>query len=207
MTGYYDLNLMPHVVTVRCPNCARAARFEFAEIVKIERKQDIAFFRHSDQFDYRVFNGSQGQNWHAAIYYPGLNGITLGAIEGLPKGYAPEDWAHDSVWSPSMVGQDIGSIVCHHCDLRKKTELSWPEDAYFQIAYKGKVLWAFNEDSAISLLDFIESEDRQRNKHKYQLFLRHIPSHFLHKHARGPVVKKLAKALENCGAGLPVENA
>ena len=187
---------MPHIVMVRCSECTSAADFEFAEIVKIKRKQDIAYFKKNEQFDYCKFEDRFGQYWHGAIYYPGFSGRTFGAVKDLPVGYQPEDWTHSRYWKPLKFRYELGTLVCKSCGYREKKKLVWPNDAFFQIAYKSQVLWAFDRDSTMSLRDFIASTHRDRRNHRYQLFLRHIPSHFLAKHAREPVVKKLASLIE-----------
>jgi len=88
----------------------------------------------------------------------------------------------------------------------KKHNLKWPEEAYFQINYKGQVLWAFDRKYALKLLSYIESKERKKRIVGYSgkpwntiisqdWFLRHIPEHFQTAKARPEIVKKLKSIL------------
>ncbi len=79
----------------------------------------------------------------------------------------------------------------HNCHFRGKHVLNWPSDAYFSIAYKSDVLWAFNRESALELKKYIQSNDRDTSKYKWSNFLLHIPSLFKQSGARDEVVKRL----------------
>lgn len=185
---------MPHRVNVRCPKCGLCAVFEFAEVVRIELKKDVAFFQKSSLFDYRKLKDSCGHRWHAALYYPGLHG-GVDAIGALPDGYKPDDWSHSKYLYRSH-GLDIGSIYCQGCHLRTKHELSWPEEAFFSIQYQNKHLWAFDRESAVQLKDFIASNNRNVESFKRQCFLLHIPSEFKQKRAREYIIKQLDRLIK-----------
>jgi hypothetical protein len=193
MTEAYDLNPMPHRVTIRCPDCGSAAEFEFAEVVRIQLAKDVAFFQKSDAFEYQLFEDSCGGRWHGALFFHGLRGSTFEVIRNLPEGYSPEDWAHSRYLRRSH-GYDIGTVTCQGCGCRRKHALTWPADAFFQIDYKGKALWAFDRESTTVLLDYVRSESRKRDS-RWKSFLLHIPSHFLTKKAREEVTRKLERVL------------
>jgi len=194
MTGAYDWNSMPHRVSITCPACRSLANFEFAEVVRIKLRADVPYFQESDAFEYQLFEDSCGSRWHGAIFYHGLRESPSAAIRDLPEGYSPEDWDHSRYLYRSH-GLDIGSVVCGSCDYRRKHALKWPDDAYFQIEYRRRVLWAFDRETAFELHTFIASDDRCRAASKWQAFLRHVPSHFLKQQARDTVTKKLKKLL------------
>ncbi|WP_193368082.1 hypothetical protein [Pelagibius marinus] len=187
MTEAYDWYRMPHRVSIRCPNCGSPAEYEFAAVARIKRKADIEYFQKSGSFEYHLFEDSSGSRWHGAVFYHGLGGITLGEVSDLPEGCRAEDWHHSH-------GLSAGSVTCHACGCRRMHTLKWPDEAYFQIDYKGKVLWAFDRESATVLLDYVRSETRQRDG-KWKAFLLHIPSHFLKKKGREEISKKLGKLL------------
>ncbi len=198
MTELYDWNPMPHSVSINCPACGSLADFEFAEVVRIKLAADVPFFEKNDIFEYQLFESSNSSRWHGAVFYHGLRGSASATIRDLPEGYSPENWNH----SPYLYrnhGLDIGSAICCACGYRKKHQLDWPADAFFQIQYRREVLWAFDTESALELLDFIASKDRSREDSKWKAFLRHIPSHFLKKEARETVIKKLRRLLQNAG--------
>ncbi|WP_404418310.1 hypothetical protein [Marinospirillum sp.] len=195
MTGTYGWNPMPHFVDVCCPSCGSKAIFEFAEISKIHLKSDVPYFQESEIFDYELFQDSCGHKWHGAVFYAGLHGGSVESIKDLPVGYTPENWAH-SRYLMRNHGLDIGSVNCSSCGLAQKHNLDWPADAYFTIQYKGQELWAFNQESAIDLRDFIDGVDRNVDAFKWRNFLLHIPSLFKNRGAREYVVKHLNRLLK-----------
>ena len=90
---------------------------------------------------------------------------------------------------------DVGSVDCTQCGLRQFHQLKWPQDAYYQIEYKGQLLWAFQRETANELKEYILSRDRDRTKFQWQFFLLHVPTIFLKQNARDEIVKKLEKLL------------
>ncbi len=194
MTDLYAWNPMPHVVAVTCPQCISEAKFEFAELVKIGRKEDVSYFQNSDVFEYRFVESFGSGRWHAAIYYHGLKSSSTSNIKNLPEGYQPEDWRHSPYLYRSH-GSDIGTLICGACFLRQKHELDWPKEAFFQVEYKQQVLWAFHRETVVELIEFVKSQGRKEDQYKWSSFLRHIPTHFLQSGAREPVLKKLNSLL------------
>jgi len=194
MTEMYDWNAMPHQVDVKCPSCSCKATFEFAEVVKIELKKDIEFFKNSSVFEYEVFKDACGHKWHGALYCAGLHGGDVNAIDDLPDGYKKENWSHSRYLYRSH-GLDIGSVNCSGCFLRRNHQLNWPEEAYFSIEYKGHQLWAFNRESAAELREYIHGSVRKHEKYKWNNFLLHVPAVFKRQGTRDHVVKKLSRLL------------
>lgn len=184
---------MPHIVDIKCPQCGGHANFEFSEIVKINLKRDIPFFQESTLFENCQFIDSCGHKWHAAIFYPILQGCSTEAIGDLPEGCKPEDWEHSKYFSGDRRCIYIGAFRCHSCHLCESNVLNWPNDALHQIEKKGSTLWAFNRKSLVDLRDFILSKEREVGSHKWSFYLRHVPSVFKSKNNLGKVVKKLNK--------------
>ena len=185
---------MPHKVDVRCPSCSGKSTFEFAEVVKLKLKSDVTYFQNSKLFDYELFTDSCGHKWHGAIYYAGLHGGSVKAINELPEGYKAEDWEH-SRYLYRNHGLDIGSITCPNCHLNQNHILSWPSDAYFSIEYKGQQLWAFDRESVNELKEYITDKHRNVDKYKWRNFLLHIPTVFKKQGAREYVVKHINRLL------------
>ncbi|MCA9564451.1 MAG: hypothetical protein KC561_13235, partial [Myxococcales bacterium] len=194
MTGPYEWNPMPHVLDVACPTCRSAALFEFAEVVRIHRRDDIPFFEESSLFEHQMFDGGAQGRWHGAVYYSLLHGPAETTIDNLPAGYAPSDWNHSTFLYRSH-GTDEGAVACGGCGRRARHHLDWPSDALFQIAYRGQVLWAFHRESAQELRDYVASANRNRQGYRWELFLRHVPTVFLTAKARETVVKRLDRIL------------
>ncbi|MEJ7805000.1 MAG: hypothetical protein WKG03_03640, partial [Telluria sp.] len=177
MKGTYEWNPMPHRLDVACPTCGQRAEFEFAEVVRISLKSDVAFFQKSCTFDYQTFQDSCGHLWHGALFFEGLHGSPGQAIHQLPPGYLAENWAH-SKYLRSADSLRSGAIRCAHCCLRAKHQLAWPNDAYYAVAHRRQVLWAFYRESAVELLDYLSSTKRDVSKYRWASFLLHIPSIF-----------------------------
>lgn len=183
---------MPYQVAIQCPDCAREALFAFFECVEIRFKKDIEYFKQSPLFEYRkVIYDGVGVN--LACYYHRLSQNSLPDITDLPDGYSMADWEHGFRYR--MYGFNDGTIVCHDCGHRKKHVLSWPGEAYFQIEYKQKMLWAYDRDSTVELLDYICSKNRDRARYKYRSFLLHLPAHFQAQNARAHIIKYLSAKL------------
>ena len=198
--------VMAPFATIRCPSCSGAAKFSFATY-QIFKKNDDEYFRKSRDFE--IFKGqhSHGSYYHAALFYPGL-GNSLENINDLPEDYEANMWRHP-YWYVTLPKElkNTGSIRCSCCLIQRKHSLNWPSDAYFQITYKGKVLWAFDRKYTLKLLSYIESKERKKRivgcsgqpwntVYSQDWFLRHIPEHFQSAKARPEIVKKLKSILE-----------
>jgi sarcosine oxidase delta subunit len=195
MTGTYEWNPMPYQLDVVCPVCLHRAEFEFAEVVRIKLKSDVEFFQKSSMFEYQEFQDSCGHAWHGALYFQGLHGSPCKAIHELPVGYSAEAWEH-SRYLRSHSDWRVGSMRCAYCGARGKHTLNWPEDAYFSIALRGHVLWAFHRESTIELVQYVLSTERDISRYRWPSFLLHVPSVFKVRKAREAVVKQLSKLLD-----------
>jgi hypothetical protein len=195
MTGIYEWNPMPHIVDIRCPACGGHAEFEFAETVRIKLKKDVEFFKKSKLFEYRFLRDSCGSGWHAAVYYPRVHGFSTDVLDDLPAGYSPADWNHSRYLCPRHLRCSHGAVDCFECKLRQKHVLSWPDEAFYQIVFRRKVLWAFHRESAVEIRDFIASADREAAAFRWRLLLRHLPKEFLAAKARDGIVKRLDRLL------------
>lgn len=190
MTRPYDWNPMPHVLAVICPDCSGEARFEFAEGRTVD-KAHRPWFRRSRSFDLQKVQWHGGQRYVFAIHYAGLKGPALDVIEDFPPGHSADDFRHSPHFLRSVTGRD-GTLVCTSCHARRKHRLNWPCDAWFQIEYRGRVLWAFDRDMAVRLLAHIEGKLRARPG--WQLLK--VPSHFRTAKARSEVAKRLRSRLQ-----------
>lgn len=84
--------------------------------------------------------------------------------------------------------------------MRWRHVFEWPQDAHFQIEYRGQVLWAFERSSMVALIDFVASTDRRNTRRPSAGFLMKVPSHFLVAKALAPVLKKLRAKMGKQGA-------
>ena len=194
MTLPYEWLPIPHTIDVCCPECGSHARFEFPTQVPIAGKGSLEYFEESKVFEVVLVKNSVGQSMPYAQYYPGLHGHSLSALKDLPDGYNLSDWEQPDQLTDNRQDQ-TGTLLCSHCSLRRKHELNWPSDAFYQVPYKGSILWAFNRDIAEEILAFIESKDRNFKKFNYRIYLMRIPSLFLSAKARDTIVRKLSARL------------
>ena len=196
--------IMTPYAVIHCPECNGAANFAFVTYTTI-KKADIQYFKSSPNFE--VFRGqhSDGSYFNAALYFPGL-GDSLDNISDLPQSYKVTVW-HSTRYAPSHSDlKNRGAIRCTECLVQKKHELKWPDEAYFQIEYKNRILWAYDRSSALKILDYLESDERKKAVEYYvekpwntyateDWFLRQIPTHFKTAKARPEIVTKLRNML------------
>lgn len=116
------------------------------------------------------------------------------AIDSLPEGYSSADWNHSRYLYRSY-GMDTGTTTCHRCGYRKRHELDWSREAFYQVEYRRAHLWAFHRESAVQLRAFIASPDRNPKKYKWGSLMLHVPTHFLHSSARPTILKRLDRLL------------
>ena len=188
-------------VTVRCPTCALIAEFEFANIIQITRKSNISYFENSKHFDVIDREGwSKYKLYYHAVHYPSIS-PRLENIKDLPENCGTDNWQKRASYPNIIHHKHYGTIQCNTCKSASKHQLEWPEEAFFQIGYKGKTLWAYDRETAIKLLGYIQSKDRRKRIELspdyvvQDAFLRKIPEHFQTAKARDIIVKKLKKVL------------
>jgi hypothetical protein len=195
MTGPYEWNPMPHQTSVTCIECDGLASFEFAEVLRIEKKEDVPYFQDSPLFDYQFVQGGIHGNWHAAFYFHGLHRRSLEAVSDLPARYSPHDWDHSQYLYRSH-GLDLGTLSCRKCGLVLKHKLSWPTDAYYQADIRGETLWAFNRESLIALRNYVAATDRKKLRNgPWSGFLLKVPTNFLRRNVRSKALKQIDRLL------------
>ncbi|ULT68154.1 hypothetical protein ACMGG8_20920 [Pseudomonas sp. BNK-45] len=194
MTRLVQWSAMPHQLALNCPQCGAQARFDFVVSRPIARKVDVPFFADHPLLDYRQEQDSCGHYRHYALYFPGLHGDPTHSLGPLPEGYLASHWQCSPYWYRDH-GLDLGSLACEHCRYSARHTLNWPSEAYFSVAYKGQMLWAFNRESALALHDYLESAQRDPGGYPWRSFLLHIPGAFKHRKARQPLTRLLKRLL------------
>jgi hypothetical protein len=160
--------------------------------VRIKRNVDIDYFKNSEIFDYN-------KEYKLAIYYHGLRQNDFKAPLDLPSDYSQKNWEH-SKHTFEYKYQTLGVVICNVCNLRRKHNLTWPNEAFFQISYKLQTLWAYDRESALILLDYIESDERKKNflsdrGSNVFMFLFGVPEVFQSRKARPIISKSMRKML------------
>ncbi len=188
---------MPHTISVSCPRCKSHSEFSFSVAQQINRK-DRPYFEKSKNFKSDKVLSHSGWNY-IAWHDPGIS-KNIDNIGDLPADYSPADFKpHPRYYTRNNANR--GVIKCHSCDYRRLHSLNWPEDAYFQIDYKNRTLWAFNREMGVLILNYLSSTERKKRiisttGHISQhAWLRKLPTVFQTKKATPNVVKKLEKIL------------
>jgi hypothetical protein len=136
---------------------------------------------------------------YLAWYDPGLGKKHIDIIQDFPSEINADNFKPSRTYTEH--NRTRGVIVCHCCSYRKLHKLSWPEDAYFKIDYKGNLLWAYNREMGNIILEYLSSNDRKKRvvgtvRYLSQHYwLRKIPTVFQTKKAKNEVITKLTKML------------
>ena len=192
------------ILVITCPNCGAATEFSHAESAAIPKAHRDPFDRHP-AFDVVTGRNCVGSTVTVASYFSPVTG-PLDNIKNLPdvaRSLTWSQWLHDR---PAGVS-DLGAFRCSACNTARRHQLSWPQDAYFQITYKDRALWARNRGEALKLLRFVESDGREKGVEytsgqpwalfrTEDRFLRRVPTHFLRAKARREVARQLRRRLE-----------
>ena len=182
------------------------AGFTFAPYVRVKTNLDRDYFENSNNFKVIEWRGRSARFHRYALYYPRVSNA-MENIDNLPDGYTAESWkpvpyiyvgGNRAVFASIY---DEGVFTCDSCPTVRRHKLNWPEDAYFQIAYRGHLLWAYNREFAVSLLSYLESETRMktmvstRGVRATRPFLNSVPTVFQTAKARPVVVRALKQKL------------
>lgn len=188
---------------IRCAKCYGPADFIFGQKIKVKKK-DAKYFSKSKHFileEEKSFG--YGRTKFFTRHYPIISPC-LENLSDIPDEYKTGNVKGGFVYldfSGQCLKGGHGVAMCSKCSTAVKHKLKWPQDAHFQIDYKGKTLWAYDRSYALKLLNYIQSNERKKRlptTTKYitqDYFLRKIPEHFQTKKARGEIVKKLSKLL------------
>ena len=191
---------MTTVLDINCPDCGNLAGFTFAPYVRVETNSDKTYFENSKAFRVIEWRGHGARFHRYALYYPRVSNA-LENMDDLPDGYSADSWKpvkYTYVGTKRAVFRSIndeGVLNCHACPSVRRYNLNWPEDAHFQIIYRGESLWAYNRAFAVSLLEYLEAGLRKTTL--YDPFLNSIPTIFQTAKARPIVVKALKEKLDH----------
>jgi hypothetical protein len=90
-----------------------------------------------------------------------------------------------------------GCLTCTNCHVtRERVVVGWPDDAYFQCNVRGQQLWAWSEQHARAIRDYVQSSKRDPKIYPgFFTALMHSPHHFVVAKNRAATVKALEKLL------------
>ncbi|MBC7809897.1 MAG: hypothetical protein H7175_02050 [Burkholderiales bacterium] len=162
------MNGEPAYIQIHCPRCGKRARLDesFEFTMPQEEKIDTQGKVH------------RWGGWLVVEKYPNLvPWVTPGS------GVSYQHWSR-------------GVVKCPHCHLVAEKALEWPADAFYKWPLRGDlVLWAYNEEHARAILDYVGSKSRKPSG-DYAAHLRKIPKEMLSAKARETLVKQLTASLE-----------
>lgn len=172
MTDFNKFNPYPDILTIKCPSCSGPAEFRFP--FSLLHMRDITSLR------FKLWPTSEITRWGG--WY---------VVQHDPELFR---------WKPPRYYENCRSTQgirwCNHCVGRAKHTLVWPSDAFFAFELREGVLWAWTEEHAKVLADYIGSKDRKpENYAGYYLFLHHIPSVYLDHRARKRVSTLIRKRI------------
>ena len=143
------------------------AGFTFAPATRVLTNADKVFFESSTDFKVIEWRGWSAQFHRAALHFPGVSNA-IENMKDLPNGYSSASWTpvrYRYIGRNKAVFDsynDWGVLRCKVCPRVRRHVLNWPEEAHFQILYKGERLWAYNREFALQLLAYLESDKRMK---------------------------------------------
>jgi hypothetical protein len=187
---------------VRCPDTGRGADFIVSSAVQIHPNHQ-SYFQTSKSF--LVSESRRVPGALLAHYFHGLS-APLDSLTDLPRAYTAAAWARRPGRYPLNGGRVHGTLYSPGGKPPRRHVVNWPEDAWFQLGYKGHTLWAYNRASALELYDYLASSERNKSVEVQPAsggppstvehpFLKKIPSVFLTAKARPDIVRKLRRLL------------
>lgn len=94
------------------------------------------------------------------------------------------------------VDEPEGVVRCPQCRIVARHRLAWPEDAYYRWTFRGETLWAWCEEHARAIRDFVRGSSRNaRESVAWGRALDHLPKRFLSAKIRSEIVRELDRAL------------
>jgi len=194
------------VLDINCPDCGTLAAFAFAPATRVLTNADKAYFDASPDFKVVEWRSRSAQFYRVALHFPGVSNA-LANMKDLPDAYSPASWKpvrYRYIGRNKAVFDsydDWGVLRCSACPSVRRHVVSWPEEAHFQIIYKGESLWAYNRSFALDLLAYLESGARMKTmvsttgRRATNPFLNAVPALFQTSKARPVVVKALKRKL------------
>ncbi|WP_417478182.1 hypothetical protein [Maricaulis sp.] len=91
-----------------------------------------------------------------------------------------------------------GRLSCLGCGLNRTHEVDWPREAFFQLAYRGDTLWAFDRAMMVDIAAYLRAgpdRDAVRRQSPYATRLMRLPKTFLAARAREPLIAKIEALL------------
>lgn len=183
---YFSQGYFPNIVSVECPQCQKKADFHARINFEIPFKKDVPFFQKHPYFECTQQKNGFGHIRNYATFYYGIH------IKNFEEQDLP--FSIENMYLRQFEDVRLGSILCIHCGLKRKTQLEWLSQAYYKISYRNQVLWAYDLAHAQILYDYLWQKNRPSTLNSY--LLKQVPTIFLKKHARAYLCKKLLKFLE-----------
>lgn len=163
---------------VKCPRCRGRAVFE----------QPFEFRPETPERERRPVH--RWGNWYVVEKYPHV--LSWSAPSRSDQGLSAWPRAAPGAWAELV----RGVVKCEACHLVAAHDLNWPEDAYYSWRVRGQTLWAWSEEHANVILDFLRSNDRDPARYgEYAYSLAQMPKEFVTAKARDEAVKRITGSL------------
>lgn len=96
----------------------------------------------------------------------------------------------------SVCRQYEGKIICVDCGYAKNDSINWPNDAYYQLEYRGLLIWAWNRQYLRVLEYWVSSKFRKEDElPRYVYFLACLPRGIVLAKNRPGILREIRKML------------
>ncbi len=181
-----DTANFPKTVAIECPNCQQPARFVPAQL-EVRAKNSVGETLGKDVMVVKSDQPKRNySNWHRehTLAYIGLGGSDIHSSNALyPIGMYR-----------NLLNSLFGTSICDNCHTPRKTKIRWPQDAYFQLSYSGRLLWFYDREHVAAMLELLGEKTPVNHPWRYW-FDRKLPTIFKTGRARRQLPAKLKRML------------
>jgi hypothetical protein len=181
-----DTSVLPQAVVIQCPNCQTPARFVPAEL-EVSTKGSVGKALGKDFLIVKAARPKRNYaNWHRehSLTFIGLGGSDIHSSSAF---YPVGMYRH-------VLNSLHGTSICGHCHSPRKTKLSWPRDAFYQLSYCGRLLWFYDRQHVAAMLELLGGKTSVNHPWRYW-FDRKLPTVFKTARARRQLPAKLKRML------------
>jgi len=190
---------VPEQTAICCPECGQCAIFDEPFVFYTQIKWSASFPHVTatetvKQGEVRIWKVSPGGGYRLEEPAPEL--------QGQPQ-HQWEHWLviekYPTFFHWQLPGNGIydtykrGVVKCRHCHFVGKHDLNWPCDAYYRWDIRGTLLWAWSEEHARQLLQFIGGVNR--NPEKAAGWMYQLPKQVLTAKVRPLIIKAITQGL------------
>jgi len=101
------------------------------------------------------------------------------------------------IFNSGKLSKDFKAVLsCPKCGNNSEEIVNWERDAYWKFDIKGRILWAWNLEHVVAILEFIKSKNRKQINKELPFSFLHIPEFFKLAKNRETVVRKITRGIK-----------